>query len=113
DAINNSGVIVGSDADRHAFAWIPESGSLLNLNPVFGWTAGEATSINDRGDIIGNGDIPIEDTRFAGLPQVTFSTINNSGQISGTFVAPGGVTTGFLYTPGQPLATFPNATPYQ
>jgi hypothetical protein len=103
---------VGADGTNQAFAWMPQTATFLGLNSVFGWTSGVATAINDHGDIVGNGNTPLQDPRFANLAQVMFSGINDSGQISGTYLGAGNVITGFLYTPGQPLVTFPNATPY-
>ncbi|HZZ43732.1 MAG TPA: hypothetical protein VFE58_12405 [Tepidisphaeraceae bacterium] len=63
DAINNLGQIVGeSDITpgsyaEHAFLYF--DGTMIDLNslidPATGWVLNEATGINDRGQIIGNG----------------------------------------------------------
>jgi uncharacterized membrane protein len=63
-AINDCGVIVGSfgpysDADR-AFAW-EESAGFQDLNALIpadsGWTLESASGINNRGEIVGKGDV--------------------------------------------------------
>ncbi|MDB5338843.1 MAG: alkaline phosphatase, partial [Planctomycetaceae bacterium] len=60
-AINKAGVIVGSAGfaqgqnpnTGYAAVWSPGRAELLNLDPVFGWTRGIATSINNVGLIVG------------------------------------------------------------
>jgi hypothetical protein len=60
-AINKAGVIVGSAGfaqgqnpnTGYAAVWSPARSELLNLNPIFGWTRGIATSINNVGQIVG------------------------------------------------------------
>jgi hypothetical protein len=110
NAINNTGIVVGYSGFK-AFAWLPKSSSLVNLNSIFGWISGTATSINDLGEIIGQGIPPAADPRFAGLNQVNLNQINNAGQITGTYLNANNTRTGFLYTPGLPLVTFSGASP--
>ena len=76
-AINNGNVIVGSfgpsaDAER-AFIW-EESGGFRDLNihiaAASGWKLESATSINDRGEIVGRGDYKgQDDTGFLLIPE--------------------------------------------
>jgi len=76
-AINNCDVIVGSygpfsDAER-AFVW-EKSRGFRDLNtyvaPDSGWKLESATSINDRGEIVGRGDYKgQEDTGFLLVPE--------------------------------------------
>ncbi|MDB5338844.1 MAG: hypothetical protein JWN70_4463 [Planctomycetaceae bacterium] len=102
-AMNKSGVVVGSDSANRAFAFVPRTSMLLNLNPVFGWTSGTAYSINDEGYILGSGD-KLVDFGTAGLNSAVPRKISNSCQIVGTYVDPETNTQGsYLYTPGQPV----------
>jgi len=76
-AMNNCDVIVGSfgpfaDADR-AFVW-EKSHGFRDLNTSIasdsGWKLESATSINDRGDIVGRGDFKgQDDTGFLLIPE--------------------------------------------
>jgi hypothetical protein len=61
--LNRSGVVVGSfgpgPETQHAFVWDKVHGT-RNLNPLIplnsGWTPEVASSVNDRGEIVGMGD---------------------------------------------------------
>jgi probable HAF family extracellular repeat protein len=63
NAINNAGKVVGvsslSSGVRHAVLW--DNSSIQDLNnlirPNLGWELQVARSINDRGQIVGNGKI--------------------------------------------------------
>lgn len=79
-AINKAGVIVGSAGLQglnpnagYAAAWSPGRSELLNLDPVFGWTHGIATSINNAGHIVGYspGGPPVTGL----VPGVSLSTV--------------------------------------
>src|SRR5438067_6807435 len=62
--INSSGYVVGAStvlgggSYTFAFLYRPGDRFLHDLNPVFGWEAGGANSINDSNVIIGSGLLP-------------------------------------------------------
>ena len=80
-AINKAGVIAGSAGFRQdqspdmgfAAVWSPQLAEVLNLDPVFGWTHGIATSINDIGLIVGYspGGPPVTGI----VPGLSFNTV--------------------------------------
>jgi uncharacterized membrane protein len=75
-AMNNCDVVVGGygpDSDHYrAFLWTATAG-FRDLNSLIprdtGWTLGSATAINDRGEIVGVGDIHHDERGFLLIPQ--------------------------------------------
>jgi hypothetical protein len=117
--INAAGDIVGKTTSGLQFVSRRPYDSLIDLSSVFGWIFGSAVAINDRGDIIGTGNLPtVDGTGFAlpfkfdmwfpGLDITSVTTINNARQVIG-------ITSGlsnfqyFLFTPGRGTTLLPAA----
>jgi probable HAF family extracellular repeat protein len=119
--INNSGTIVGSDtiygSGGYSYPLVATAPytQFENLNPVFGWQQGVATSINDGNDVVGYGPQPGSFGPLFADPKIAVLVgINNAGQVIGRYFDTAYDVTGFLYTPGrgfQDLAYAPFSLP--
>ncbi len=60
NAINDAGVIIGwmgPSAGRHAFIW--NDGNVIDLGVIPGGSSSEARGLNNRGDVVGSGIVPL------------------------------------------------------
>ena len=110
NAINNNGQVVGQyfdDGGYHSFLY--SAGQTQQIGPSGGYYGTCATGINDNGEIIGYaGQAPTGYTEAAGaitnltpLGTARPADINNSGQITGSYVDPvSGHDRAFIYSGG-------------
>jgi len=134
-AINASGLVLGNSLGQPNYhgaqashAFVATDGGALQLLPSFGGGMTIASDLNDAGEIVGSsatssnlrnpafepfllaGGQMVNMSGPGGFPASSVGTrylINASGQVTGSFVVPGTITTvhAFLWTPSTPQGT--------